>query len=84
MNPTQLDRIEQKLDLLLAARDIDPNPGTTTDEGDIFAPGSGPIAEYRPNLEIEIVPVNPAEHIAAAKAALAAHPTSRPTPGASA
>lgn len=69
MNVNQrLDRIEQKLDLLLAATNVEANPGTTTDEGRTFAPGSGPIAEYKPTPPAERF--DPAPLLAQAKAAL--------------
>jgi hypothetical protein len=52
MNVNQrLDRIEQKLDRLLAARDIDPNPGVVIEAGERFAPGSGSIPTERPPVD---------------------------------
>lgn len=73
MSQSQLDRIEQKLDRLLTARDIDPNPGTVTEEGRTFAPGSGPIAEYKPPPDQPAV--NPAAFVAQARRALTPNPT---------
>ena len=75
MNQSQLDRIEAKIDLLLAARDIDPNPGTTTDEGGIFAPGSGPIAEFKPLPDQPAV--NPAAFVAQARRQLTPNPQTK-------
>ena len=77
MNETQLDRIEQKLDMLLAAINVEANPGTTTDQGHTFAPGSGHIAEYKPAPMADRC--DPTTHLAAARAAVHATTTGDPT-----
>lgn len=74
MNLNQrMAELERKIDLLLAARDIEPNPGVTTVEGRTFAQGSGPIAEYTPPPDQPAV--NPSAFVAQARRALTPNPT---------
>lgn len=73
MNETQLDRIEAKLDRLLAARDIDPNPGVIIEAGERFAPGTGriqPIPTPDHPARYDFAP-----HLAEARRTLRATPT---------
>ena len=83
MKQTQLDRIEQKLDRLLAERDIDPNPGVIIEAGERFAPGTGripPVANPEHPARYDFTP-----HLAEARRTLRATPTDAnpgTTPGA--
>ena len=74
MNLNQrMEALERKIDLLLSLNNVEANPGTSTEQGRTFAPGSGPIAEYKPPAET--VRCDPSPFIAAARAAVHATPT---------